>query len=118
MLGLTYKPGTDTLRRSGAVRLCESLVEHGAKVCAYDPAIAVLPDSLSGVVEYAHDSLGALAGCDAAVVATEWPEFKSLDAEAVAGVMTMPVVIDPNAFLKDSLGVSAVIRYRSVGMPA
>jgi UDPglucose 6-dehydrogenase len=118
VLGLTYKPGTNTLRRSGAVKLCESLVGQGARVCAYDPAISELPDTLSGVVEYAADSLAALTGCDAAVVATEWPEFKTLDADEIAKVMTMPVVIDPNAFLKESLGASSAIRYRSVGMPA
>ncbi len=118
VLGLTYKPGTDTLRRSGSVRLCQSLAEKGANVCAYDPAITALPDALSSVMSYATDALGALTGCDAAVVATQWPEFKSLDAEAVVAVMSTPVVLDPNAFLKDSLGASAAIRYRSVGMPA
>jgi len=119
VLGLTYKPGTDTLRRSGAVRLCESLAKEGAKVSAYDPALTALPDALSGFISYAADALGALTGCDAAVVATEWPEFKSLDADAIAEVMmTKPVVIDPNAFLKNSLGASAAVRYRSVGMPA
>ena len=106
VLGLTYKPGTDTLRRSGAVRLCQSLVEQGAKVRAYDPAIAALPDDLVGMLQYAADPIGALAGCDAAVVATEWPEFKSLEADAIVEVMMKPVVIDPNAFLKDSLGAS------------
>ena len=117
VLGLTYKPGTDTLRRSGAVRLCETLAELGAIVCAHDPAIATLPDALAGVMEYTTSPLRALAGCDAAVVATEWPEFKSLRAEEVAEVMKEAVVIDPNAFLEDSLGASALIRYRSVGMP-
>ena len=36
--GLTYKPGTDTLRRSAAVELCADLVKAGAKVRAWDPA--------------------------------------------------------------------------------
>ncbi len=118
VLGLTYKPGTDTLRRSGAVRLCESLAAHGAKVRAFDPAIAALPESLAGVMSYAADPLDALSGCDAAVIATEWPDFKTLDANAVAEVMAVPVVIDPNAFLEETLGMHPAIRYRSVGMPA
>jgi len=118
VLGLTYKPGTDTLRRSGAVSLCESLAAQGASVCGFDPAVAALPDFLAQVMAYATDALGALTGCDAAVVATQWPEFKSLEAEAVVEAMAMPVVIDPNAFLKDSLGASSTITYRSVGMPA
>ncbi|MGO9876939.1 MAG: UDP-glucose dehydrogenase family protein [Acidimicrobiia bacterium] len=118
ILGLTYKPGTDTLRRSGAVRLCESLIGQGATVCAYDPAISALPDFLAQRMTYASDPLCALTGCDAAVVATPWPQFKSLSPDAVAEVMATPVVLDPSAFLKDSLGASSAIRYRSVGMPA
>src|SRR5205807_818835 len=38
--GLTYKPGTDTLRRSSAVELCRWLLDRGASVRAHDPAVA------------------------------------------------------------------------------
>ncbi len=36
--GLTYKPGTDTLRRSDAIELCRWLVSQGASVHVHDPA--------------------------------------------------------------------------------
>src|SRR2546425_7984975 len=36
VLGLTYKPGTDTLRRSSAIETCRWLHEQGAAVVAYD----------------------------------------------------------------------------------
>ena len=39
VLGLTYKPGTDTLRRSGSVELCKWLMSRGVKVRAHDPAV-------------------------------------------------------------------------------
>jgi UDPglucose 6-dehydrogenase len=39
VLGLTYKPGTDTLRRSPAVDLCKRLIATGARVIAHDPAV-------------------------------------------------------------------------------
>ena len=49
ILGLTYKPGTDTLRRSSAVELCRWLATRGAVVQAYDPAVHALPGDLSFV---------------------------------------------------------------------
>jgi UDPglucose 6-dehydrogenase len=39
VLGLTYKPGTDTLRRSSAVELCDWLVQQHARVSVHDPAV-------------------------------------------------------------------------------
>jgi len=37
--GLTYKPGTDTLRRSLAVELCDWLIEKEATVHVHDPVV-------------------------------------------------------------------------------
>ncbi len=42
--GLTYKAGTDTLRRSSAIELCQWLLEQGAQVQAHDPAVKSLPE--------------------------------------------------------------------------
>ncbi|HLP76316.1 MAG TPA: nucleotide sugar dehydrogenase, partial [Candidatus Paceibacterota bacterium] len=42
VLGLTYKPGTDTLRRSAAVELCQQLISAGAVVRAFDPVVKSL----------------------------------------------------------------------------
>ncbi len=79
VLGLTYKPGTDTLRRSPAVDLCLRLVATGARVIAYDPAVKTLPRELAASIELADTAHDALRGASAAVIATEWPEFRTLD---------------------------------------
>ena len=47
--GLTYKPGTDTLRRSSAIELGEWLLEQGAKVRVHDPAIQRLPEQYAAL---------------------------------------------------------------------
>src|SRR5262249_17766884 len=57
--GLTYKPGTDTLRRSGAVELCDWLHEQGATVRAHDPAVHRLPPNVASHVRLAHTALDA-----------------------------------------------------------
>ncbi len=81
--GLTYKPGTDTLRRSTAVELCRWLIEQGAVVRAHDPKAVALPPELSAVTRTATPEEAA-AGADAIVVATEWPDYRRVDLDAVA----------------------------------
>jgi UDPglucose 6-dehydrogenase len=112
--GLAYKPGTDTLRRSSAVELCVWLAAQGASVRAYDPAVKSLPSELAGIVG-AETALAATSGAAALVIATEWPEFRSVDAEAVATAMAFPVVIDANRFLAKTLGSDPRMKYISVG---
>lgn len=117
VLGLTYKPGTDTLRRSSAVELCRWLAAEGARVSAHDPAVKALPDDLASSVELKESALAALSGADAAVVATEWPDYRSLGAVEVLSAMSSPLVIDPNRFLAGTLGTDPRITYAAVGRP-
>lgn len=102
--GLTYKPGTDTLRRSASVELCRALLADGAHVRAFDPMIRALPPELGGVT-LCSSAVDALREADALVVATEWPQFR--DVPLPHGL----VVIDANRFL----GATDGIRRYSVG---
>jgi UDPglucose 6-dehydrogenase len=112
--GLTYKPGTDTLRRSSAVELCHWLNEQGAIVQAHDPAIRRLPDAL-GHVCLAATAIDAVRGASALVVATPWPQYRKVDGAAVAVAMTRPLVLDANRFLRQTVGAQAGVEYVSVG---
>lgn len=116
--GLTYKPGTNTLRRSSAVELCRRLHEQGAIVCAHDPAVKALPPDLVGEIELAPTALDAVTGASALVVATAWPDYRSVDPSDVVAVMQRPCVLDPGRFLAASLGCDARIRYVTVGQGA
>jgi UDPglucose 6-dehydrogenase len=114
--GLTYKPGTDTLRRSLALELCAWLVGAGALVRAHDPVVSALPEENAAGVELCADAVDAAAGADALVLATAWPQFREHAAAAVAA-MRRPVVVDPAGFLAQALaGTDAV--YARVGTPA
>jgi UDPglucose 6-dehydrogenase len=118
VLGLTYKPGTDTLRRSGAVELCRWLSGQEADVRAHDPAVTRLPDDLAEMIHLAASPTEMLAGLDALVVATEWPAFKQIDADCIVAGMAHPLVVDPNRFLHATLGVDPRISYDAVGSPS
>jgi UDPglucose 6-dehydrogenase len=114
VLGLTYKPGTDTLRRSAAVELCSQLVAAGASVRAFDPAVPVLPAELQAI-QLAADAAEALRGVDAGVICTEWPEFRQVVwADALAD-MRHRVILDANRFLEKELKDSPGVEHISVG---
>ena len=115
VLGLTYKPGTDTLRRSTSVELCQWMHERGFKIKAHDPAIKELPEDLQSVIALAATPHEALGGADLAVVATEWPEYRNLSANDFVAAMRRPAVIDPNWFLAGVLSEATKIHYVTTG---
>jgi|SRR5688572_17706866 len=116
--GLTYKPGTDTLRRSLSIELCRWLLDCRAQIAAHDPAVKQLASEMAqlGAVEICDDPLSALKGARALVVSTEWPEYKELAAEQVAAVAPGLVVLDANRFLP-MLARDGRLRYMAVGTP-
>ena len=110
ILGLTYKPGTDTLRRSSAVEVARWLRSRDAFVQAFDPLIHELPPDLESVMSLCESIHDALHGSDALVVMTPWPEFQRLD-PARAPV----VVFDAGRFLHQVFRSRPDIRYFSTG---
>ncbi|WP_408957700.1 UDP-glucose 6-dehydrogenase AglM [Natrinema sp. 74] len=90
VLGLSFKPGTDDVRKSRALDVIDHLRERGATVVAYDPVAIenVRPDYPE--LEYADSADTALADAAGAVVATDWPEFDDLTFKGMA----RPVVVD------------------------
>jgi UDPglucose 6-dehydrogenase len=118
LLGLTYKPGTDTLRRSSAVELAQALRGLGYKVAAHDPSLAALPAELN-FIALAPDVATLTRGAAALVVCTEWPAFRERsDWPALIGTMRAPVVIDATHFLAKPLKGIAALTYLTVGSPA
>jgi UDPglucose 6-dehydrogenase len=115
-LGLVYKPGTDTLRGSSAVAFARWFAARGGRVRAFDPALRTLPDDVAGVVELAATPETALDGADAAFLATEWPEFRALSADAFARFLRAPNVFDPGRFLTETVQKDGRLRYFAIGV--
>jgi UDPglucose 6-dehydrogenase len=117
VLGLAFKQNTDDVRMSPAIDLCQHLQREGAKLRVYDPqamekAKAVLKD-----VTYVNEMNDVAAGCDALVIATEWPEFKKLDLERVRRELTHPILFDGrNLFDPQEMERQGFI-YKSIGRP-
>jgi len=96
ILGLATRPGTTSTDDSPALALLASLPKLRVRV--YDPAVTADP-SWHAQLEAAPDALDACRQADAVIIMTAWPEFASLDPEALARVMRGKALIDPNRAL-------------------
>jgi UDPglucose 6-dehydrogenase len=83
-------------------------------VAAFDPAVKSLPKELSAVSP-AADVAAALNGADAAVVCTEWPQFRQSDWPKIVPQMRQPVFVDANRFLEKELKSITGVEHLSVG---
>jgi UDPglucose 6-dehydrogenase/GDP-mannose 6-dehydrogenase len=105
VLGLAFKPGTDDLRDSPALAVIGELKGKGAEIRSYDPLIT----SLAGVCTCSSVK-DALAGADAAIVVTAWPEFADLDWATLSLTMRHPVLIDGRNALRGIATPKSVTR--------
>lgn len=119
--GLAFKPDSDDIRDSPALDIVESLARAGAQVVAADPQASIPAAKridaagLSGNVSVSDDYLGAAAGVDAIVVATEWKAFQEVDPKAMASVVANKLVIDGRNCLDVDAWKAAGFTYRGMG---
>jgi len=115
VLGLAFKQNTDDVRLSPAIELCQRLLREGATLRVHDPkAMEKAKDVLKGVT-YVDDMNEVADGCDALVVATEWPVFKKLDLVRARKLLSHPILFDGrNLFDAREMEEMGFI-YKSVG---
>jgi UDPglucose 6-dehydrogenase len=109
ILGLSFKPNTNSVAGSSSLRLAQTLLAKGARVHAYDPV--AIPDAkleLNGSVKYCDSAYAAAEGSDALVVGTGWPEFRTLDFDKIKRLLKKPVIVDTKNLLD-------AVRLRSMG---
>jgi UDPglucose 6-dehydrogenase len=100
ILGLAFKPNTNSVAGSSSMRLAETLVSKGARVRAYDPvAIPEAKTRLNDTVRYCDSAYAAAEGSDALVVGTGWPEFRALDFDRIKHLLRKPVIVDTKNLL-------------------
>jgi UDPglucose 6-dehydrogenase len=94
ILGLTFKPNTDDIRESPAIKIIRSLIEKGALISAFDPAGMEASKEVLSEVSYVQNMYDVAEDSDALIIATEWNEFRNLDWENVKKMLRSPIVID------------------------
>jgi UDPglucose 6-dehydrogenase len=114
LLGLAFKGNTADTRESPAVALAKLMLARGWAVTAYDPAIRRAVPDLPTAVRLARSPQAAAVGADALVVATEWPEFASLDLPYLREVMRGDVVFDGRCIVDPAATTAAGLRYYGI----
>jgi UDPglucose 6-dehydrogenase len=115
LLGLAFKPDTDDMREASSLVLSARLRGEGAEVVAYDPVAMDNARTLLPGVEMMDTAQEALTDCDAAVLVTEWSEFRDIDWNEAAERMRRPLLIDGRNFLDPDVLGSAGFLYEGIG---
>jgi UDPglucose 6-dehydrogenase len=94
VLGLAFKQNTDDVRMSPAIDLCQRLLKEGARLRVHDPKAMDKAREVLQNVTFVKDMNSVAEGCDALVIATEWPVFKKLDLEHARKQLSHPILFD------------------------
>ncbi len=113
--GLTFKAHTDDLRDSPSINIIRRLLEQGATVRAYDPAVDDASDPRLDGIDVVTDPYDAAKGAHVLAVLTEWPEFATLDLARVAGVMEQATVVDGRNLLDRVAAKDLGFTYDGIG---
>ncbi|OGC60570.1 hypothetical protein A3K34_01980 [candidate division WWE3 bacterium RIFOXYC1_FULL_40_10] len=119
VLGLAFKAGTDDTRESPAKKVIMRLRGAGARVRAYDPKATekAILDLGTTSLEYCDNPYETMAGADALVILTDWPEFKGLDLSRVNSLLKNPVIFDGRNMLDPETVEREGFIYFAMGRP-
>ena len=116
ILGMAFKPHSSSVAGSASVALARRLATSGARVRAYDPAaMEEARLALDSTVRYCDTAYAAAEGADALVLATGWPEFRTLDFARIRRIVRQPVIVDTKNLLEGERLRSLGFRYVGVG---
>jgi UDPglucose 6-dehydrogenase len=114
-LGLTYKPGTSTLRRSLAVEIANMLADRGATVRAYDPKADYRELKEPPRFKVCSSVDEALSGSECALLLTEWSEFREYNWSWGSCLVKERNIFDTKNFLKGGDLAECGFKYYGVG---
>jgi Predicted UDP-glucose 6-dehydrogenase len=112
VLGLAYKENTHSTKNSPSLKLLAQLEGHD--VVVHDPVVspAVVPWS-RGAATVAE----AVQGADVLVLATPWPEYRSIEVGQLAAAMDGRIVIDPYRLIDGPALAARGFIWHTLGMP-
>ncbi|WP_245810376.1 UDP-glucose dehydrogenase family protein [Brachybacterium massiliense] len=114
VLGAAFKPNTDDIRDSPALDVALRLLVEGAVMTITDPAAAEAVRMRHPGLTVTTSTTEALEGAEMVLLLTEWPEYRSLDPVAAAGLVTAPAILDGRNVL--DLGSWRDAGWHAIGM--
>ncbi len=118
LLGLSFKPNTDDMREAPSLAIVPALQKAGARLRAYDPAARSQARRWLPELKTVSDLQTCLDGADAAVIITEWDEFRELDLRRAKKLLRKPLIIDLRNMFEPSEMADRGISYFSIGRAA
>ena len=116
MWGASFKPRTDDIRCSPALRVLDALLECGASVAVYDPVAGPrVREQYGSRVEVVAKSYAVLENADGLVISTEWREFHYPDFERMAKLMREPIIFDGRNLYNPRIMTAHGFKYFSIG---
>lgn len=115
VLGLTYKPGTSTLRRSLPLEIVDLLLSNDIKVRVYDPKADY--SELKGDIKFTVEkSISDLAlNVDLLLLLTDWKEFIEFDWNKISSEDKKVILLDTKNCLDENYLKEIGIQYYSIG---
>ena len=115
ILGLAFKQETDDVRESPAIDIISGIHDKGGIIKAYDPIANDSMKEIFPALDFKSNWHKAVEGSDAAVIMTEWNEFRGMDLEKLKNLMSQPVVLDTRNILNISELKRLEFKYDNVG---
>jgi UDPglucose 6-dehydrogenase len=118
VLGIAFKPGTDDVRESPSLPIIAALLREGAEVVAHDPI--AIDTGRKGLADFGVDLAkvrleadlqAALAGSDAVMLVTSWPQYREAPALMKRAGSNAPLIDGRRLIDRD-----AVERYSGIGL--
>jgi UDPglucose 6-dehydrogenase len=94
VLGLAFKPETNDMREAPSLDIIRGLLDHGARVRAYDPVARNEAAKILPAIDYVEDEYSAVKDADALVFVTEWNQFRGLNMARIRDLMKSPKIVD------------------------
>ena len=117
VFGLAFKANTDDVRESPALAIIRLLRAAGASVISTDPRAIARARLAEPTLDVAPDPASAASGADAILIATEWPEYRSLAWAPIAAAMRGDLVFDTRTVVDAPAVAAAGLRLATLGRP-
>jgi UDPglucose 6-dehydrogenase len=117
VLGIAFKPGSDDVRDSPSLAVCDQLMAEGALVSVHDPVASSNAARIRPDLRYAETVVEAVTGADAVLHLTDWADYRAIDPVALGTVVALRNIVDARCALDGDLWCSAGWTVRVLGRP-
>jgi UDPglucose 6-dehydrogenase len=117
VLGVAFKPGSDDVRDSPSLDVCDRLSREGALVSVHDPVAMTNAARVQPDLRYAETVTDAAAGADLVMHLTEWADYRAIDPVAFGSVVARRNIVDARCALDEDFWRAAGWSVRVLGRP-